>query len=160
MNSTNRFANRLVLFFAGIVALVIAAAAALAALQPVWTPEPVKAMFKSLRSFLESWDLSVASARVPGPLVAASACALLLLALMLWFLFTRTHAAPSTLSRDVFALGEVTVTDKTAAQVLTESLAARPDVISVNCRTALMRRAPALRLSLKARRGAQLPPIV
>ena len=154
VNNSNRFLNRLILFLGGVVSILVATAAIMLALRPPWTMQPVRSTFDKLLHIFSGWNIETTPHAVPGLLVAISAGTLVLAGLMLWFLLSRPQSTPNTLGSSRFAHDEVTVSEATAAQFLTDPLTDRADVISVQCRSAHLHRDPALAVPFRARRPA------
>lgn len=165
MNATNRIMNRALLFLAGVVLLAggfvaLAAGVLSAGNAPAWMQQPAGAVAEAWASAADwTWEVTgVGTVSVPA--VLAAAAAVVLAVLLIVFLSTRKRGRSKTVLEVDAAGGRTTVDRNVADAVLTETLLARPDVLSARTGAYRIGQARAVELAVVVQPGASLGAVV
>ncbi|QAY60478.1 hypothetical protein ET475_11100 [Microbacterium protaetiae] len=160
MNATNRVLNRAVLLAAGILLFVIGASAMLAGIRPTGAEPMIAGATRGVAdaaSRARAWRMALpGGGTVSGAEVVVVAALVVVVALLAVFLATRGRGKTRTVLRQVTGQGRTSVDRGIAATILTEQLSARADVLSATVEVYRVRRAPAIALTVRPRRGADL----
>lgn len=155
MNDTNRALNRAVVALVGVAALAGSAAAVLLLVAPSfgrqWTTLG--------RQALSTADDLFARPLWPGTTVSAAAVVLLALAvigvvLLVTFILRRGHGGTSTVVQTRTDDGSVGIDTAVPAALIADRLGAVPGVAGVTVSAYRVRRTPALKVTVRCRRGA------
>lgn len=164
MNATNRVLNRLVLLLAGAALCGTGAWLLLTVLRPGWAERPLRALDDGLgavASGVNGWAIALpGTGRVPGALVLACLIAVVIAICAVLFIGTRGGGRIRTVLREEGPAGETSVDLSVADAMLAGPLRGRAEVISADCEAARVRRAPAMKLTIKVRRGADLSEVL
>lgn len=164
MNATNRALNRTLLLLVGLALALGGATAILAATRPPWAEDASRAVTRWVESALSGVaGRTVGIAGVGDVLVLALialAAASALLVLLVGFIATRGGGGTVTVLKVVTDRGSTSVDRNVADAVLAAPLRERTDVLSARTSVYRIRRAPAIELTVKTRRGARLPQIL
>lgn len=164
MNATNRFTNRLLLAVTGIVLLAVAAVIALLTLRPNWAAtliDAVESFATTLWTELGQGVIPFGDERsVPLLPVIAGVLGLLLLVVMIAFLATRGGGRVSNVVRELGGAGANRVDASVVDGTLGESLRQRSDLLGVQTQLYRVATHPSVRLTLTARRGADLAEVL
>lgn len=156
MNNTNRFANRFLLLIAGLVTLILGAAAiGLAAVAPFadrWD-ETAPEVLTDIETRLQATPITQS-----GPSwITAGALALLVLAVVVLAIFIFRQGRGQTSRLVVSRTGDdgTTIIDTAvAADILHEALSRQPELIASHVSAYSVRRTPVLDVTVTCRRGA------
>jgi hypothetical protein len=155
MTSTNRFLNRLLVFVIGLVLLLAGGAVAAGAL----LPDVQKNVSQGAKDATNP-TADALSGGQPWILWVTAAVALVLILLLLWFIFRQGHGRTNTLlkvtsgeGRNSTTGGTLTIDAKVAEQVLEESLARDPSIVSVDVSAFEVKKQNVLRITAQTIRG-------
>ena len=164
MNATNRVLNRLVLLLAGAVLCGAGAWMLAVALRPEWVERSLSALDKRVESVVSSvdgWAIAIPGTDgVPGAVVLACLIAVAVAICAVLFIGTRGGGRIRTVLREEGSAGDTAVDLSVADAVLAAPLRDRNEVIAADCEAARVRRAPAMKLTIKVRRGADLSDVL
>ncbi|MEX1079135.1 MAG: hypothetical protein WED09_08520 [Homoserinimonas sp.] len=158
MNSTNRFANRLLLLLVGLTALLLGAAAVglatSATLIKGWN-QIAPGILATIETFLQA---TPAEQSAPNWLLAgAAAVAVLVLGIVVLAIFIFRQGRGQTnrvIAREVGNGGTTIIDTAVTADILNEMLSQHPEVIASHVSAYEVRRTPVLDIWVTCRRGA------
>ncbi|ROQ37124.1 hypothetical protein EDF46_2573 [Frondihabitans sp. PhB188] len=155
MTSTNRFLNRLLVFVVGLVLLLAGGAVAAGAL----LADVKKNVSQSAKDATQPTSDALSGGQ-PWILWVTAVAALVLILLLLWFIFRQGRGRTNTLLEVAGGEGKgsptggtLTIDAKVAEQVLEESLARDPSIVSVDVSAFEVKKENVLRITAQTRRG-------
>jgi len=165
MSATSRVWNRVLLFVAGAVLLLVGCAALAAGV--VSAGNPPDWLRRAATRAVDAWGTAAAwtweiegIGTVPTiPLIAATVVVLLTVVLMI-FVFTRGRGRSTTVLEVDSVDGRTTVDRNVVEALLTEPLIRRPDVLSARTGAYRVGKARAVELAITVRPGASLGAVV
>lgn len=165
MNATNRVANRVLLFLAGVLLLVAGAGALAAGMlsggeAPTWLRQPAAAIADAWTAAAGQTVEIAGVGTVSALLLSAAAAVLILLLLLLLFLGSRRSGRTRTVLEVDGETGRTTVDRDVVDAVLTAPLMRRPDVLSVRTAAYRLGRIRGVELAVTVRPGAPLGAVV
>ncbi|AMM19355.1 hypothetical protein AX769_03420 [Frondihabitans sp. PAMC 28766] len=156
MTNTNRFLNRALVFVIGLVLVVAGGVVAAGAL----VPDVQKPVAQDAENATNP-TADALSGGQPWILWVTAAAALVLILLLLWFVFRQGHGRTSTLltvtsgdGKGSPTGGTLTIDAKVAEQVLEESLARDPSIVSVDVAAFEVKKQNVLRITAQTLRGS------
>lgn len=158
MKKTNRTLNRLVLLLTGLL-LAIAAALVLLPMLPVQF-DPVQQVLQAAQrqwQVLDDQQLQIGSRQqVPASLAVLVGAAVVVIVLLAVFVSTRRSRTRRTAAEFSQPDGRTVADRRVVAALIAEPIEARADVIAARTTVRTWKKAPALEVEIRVRRGADL----
>ena len=164
MNATNRVLNRALLLVFGFALAAVGVAAILAATRPRWAEGAVNTVERwgqGALSDFASWTIQMpGGGNIPIAVPLLLVTAVLLIVLLMVFLATRGGGGTATVLRVGAERGTTEVDRNVAEAMLSARMRERPDVLSAHTSVYLVKRAPAIMLTVTTREGAHMPRVI
>ena len=155
MNSTNRAANRFVIFLVGLLLLVVGAAAAAAVLIPM-VRDGWKDASGSVTGQVSTWLQQTPLGDTGVSWIMPAILVLLVIAVIVLVVFIvrqgRGHTSVA-LREPTSEHGTTVVESAVAEQALQDAIGARPEFVASHVSTYRVKRTPMLKISVTCRRG-------
>ncbi|RLP72764.1 hypothetical protein D9V32_15060 [Mycetocola tolaasinivorans] len=164
MNATNRIVNRALLLVTGLALAAVGMLLLLASGRFPWLDPAADAVAEwgdSVGAWAGSFLFEIPGlGEVSGGLLIGFVAAIVLLVLLIIFLATRGGGRTGTAARRETERGNTEIDARLADDLIAAVLRESTDVLSAHTGVYRVRRAPAIRISLTLRRGAQLPRVL
>lgn len=163
MSSGHPGLNRGLLVLSGATVAAVGTALVLRGLRPRWADglgQTWATFRESTLPRLTATTFELGSLSLPVWVLVSVAAALVLLVVLVAFLATARRSTTTTVLRDSTAGGTTSVDQSVAEALLAEPISRESSVASASVRVYTVRREPALELTVRVRRGADLAQVI